>query len=263
MKAKIALVGDSGTGKTSLIRRFVFNEFSDEYLNTLGTKVSKLELLVPRGADVEVRMILSIFDIVGQHGFSDMVKESFFHGCQGLLAVCDVTRRATLESLHKWIATATSICDDVPMLILVNKKDLAAQASMRQDEAETVAKMYDCPYAYTSAKTGEFVEDAFNTLALEMVDRAFREYDARKVDQSLKGRLLALLVRKGRLGVNKLDVFQAFKGVGYDDIQRELEELEREGLIQLTWHGSADFTALVTQLGEQAIKSWRELPQSL
>lgn len=263
MKTKMALVGDSGVGKTSLIRRFVLNEFSDAYINTLGTKVSKIELVIAFGEDVEVRMDLSIFDIVGQLGFSELVKESFFHGCQGLMAVCDVTRKSTLESLHKWISTATDVAGEIPIIVLVNKKDLMGLGSLKQDEIEKVVQMYDVIYAYTSAKTGEFVEDAFNILAGEMVERAFKRYEAKRVDESLKERLLAFLAKKGRLGVNKTDVFLMFKGVGFDELQRELEELEKEGLIQLQWRGPSDFTAIVTSQGEQTMKNWREMPSSL
>lgn len=263
MKAKMALVGDSGVGKTSLIRRFVLNEFSDAYINTLGTKVSKLELVISYGEDIEVRMDLGIFDIVGQLGFSELVKECFFHGCQGLMAVCDATRKQTLESLHKWISTATEVAGEMPIIILVNKKDLMGLGSLRQDEIEKVVQMYDVTYAYTSAKTGEFVEDAFKILAGEMVERAFKHYEARRVDQSLKERLLVFIAKKGRYGVNKTDVFLMFKGVGYDDLQRELEELDREGLIKLLWLGPTDFTAEVTTLGEQAVKTSREMPNSL
>jgi len=263
MKAKMALVGDSGVGKTSLIRRFVLNEFSDAYINTLGTKVSKIELVIAYGEDVEVRMDLSIFDIVGQMGFGDLVKESFFHGCQGLMAVCDVTKKQTLESLHKWISTATDVAGDIPIIILVNKKDLMGISSLHPDEIEKVVQMYDVTYAYTSAKTGEFVEDAFNILAGEMVTKAFQHYEARRVDESLKERLLAFLAKKGGYGVNKTDVFQMFKGVAFDELQRELEELAKEGLIQLMWRGPSDFTAIVTSRGEQAMKNLRELPSQL
>jgi len=263
MKAKMALVGDSGVGKTSLIRRFVLNEYSDAYINTLGTKVSKIELVIAYGEDVEVRMDLSIFDIVGQLGFNDLVKESFFHGCQGLMAVCDVTRKQTLESLHRWISTAMDVAGELPIIILVNKKDLMGMGSLRQEEVEKVVQMYDITYAYTSAKTGEFVEDAFNIVAGEMVERAFKRYEARQVDQSLKERLLAFLAKKGRFGVNKTDVFLMFKGVAYDELQRELEELGKEGLIQLQWHGPSDFTAIVTLQGEQAVKNWWEMPRNL
>ena len=54
MKAKLALMGEGGVGKTSLIRRFVLSEYQDTYLHTVGTRVSKVELTVPHGADTEV-----------------------------------------------------------------------------------------------------------------------------------------------------------------------------------------------------------------
>ena len=47
MKAKVCLVGEHAVGKTSLIRRFVLDEFDDRYIVTLGAKVSKKELRFP------------------------------------------------------------------------------------------------------------------------------------------------------------------------------------------------------------------------
>ncbi|MBI4417089.1 MAG: GTP-binding protein, partial [Euryarchaeota archaeon] len=44
MKTKVCLVGEHGVGKTSLIRRYVLDEFDDRYIVTLGAKVSKKEL---------------------------------------------------------------------------------------------------------------------------------------------------------------------------------------------------------------------------
>ena len=44
MKTKLALLGEGGVGKTSLIRRFVLNEYQETYMHTVGTRVSKIEL---------------------------------------------------------------------------------------------------------------------------------------------------------------------------------------------------------------------------
>ena len=41
---KVALVGDSSVGKTSLIRRFVIDVFDDKYIATIGAKVSKRDI---------------------------------------------------------------------------------------------------------------------------------------------------------------------------------------------------------------------------
>src|SRR5205814_10232656 len=62
MKTKLVLPGESGVGKTSLVRRFVMNEYDDAYLRTVGTRVSKIQLVVPHGADAEVHLDMSSFD---------------------------------------------------------------------------------------------------------------------------------------------------------------------------------------------------------
>src|SRR3990170_3052021 len=139
MKAKLALMGEGGVGKTSLIRRFVLDEYEDTYLHTVGTKVSKIELTVPYGADIEVHMDLSIFDIMGQRGFRDMVRETYFHGAQALMAVCDLTRKDSLLALNEWLPTALEISGDVPVYIVVNKNDLADRRAFAQDDVKKVA----------------------------------------------------------------------------------------------------------------------------
>jgi GTPase SAR1 family protein len=44
VKLKVTLIGEGGIGKTSLIKRYVFDQFSDGYITTIGTKVTKKEL---------------------------------------------------------------------------------------------------------------------------------------------------------------------------------------------------------------------------
>ena len=251
MKAKLVLMGEGGVGKTSLIRRFVLNEYQDTYLHTIGTKVSKIELTVPYGADVEVQMDLSIFDIMGQHGFRDLIRETYFHGAQGLMAVCDVTRLDSLSALDEWIPSALEIAGDVPVYILVNKKDLVDRRAFADEQVRKVAEPFGAPWAMTSARTGEFVEDAFNALAIEVVDRAMRAEQSRAVERGLREKLLVLLTKRGTIGLKKSQFFEIQRGVSYDELQRELTALEKEGSVVLLWQGPADFTATITKKGAE------------
>src|SRR5207249_4778480 len=84
-----ALVGEAAVGKTSLIRRFVLENFDDKYIQTLGTKVSKKELTSssPDGSG-ELKIDMTIWDIMGQKGFRELLKEAYFYGARGILAVC-------------------------------------------------------------------------------------------------------------------------------------------------------------------------------
>src|SRR5438552_14418643 len=109
MKTKLVLMGEGGVGKTSLVRRFVLNEYQDTYLHTVGTRVNKIELTIPHGADTEVQMDMAIFDIMGQKGFRDLVRETYYHGAQALMAVCDLTQKDSLSALDDWIPRALEI----------------------------------------------------------------------------------------------------------------------------------------------------------
>jgi small GTP-binding protein len=252
MKAKLALMGEGGVGKTSLIRRFVLNAYQDTYLHTIGTKVSKVELAVPYGADVEVQVSMSIFDIMGQRGFKDLVSEAYYHGAQALLGVCDLTRMDSLYALNDWIPSALEIAGDVPVFLVVNKKDLEERRAITEADIRTLAEPFSAPYIYTSARTGEFVEDAFNALAIEVVDRAFRAEEARAVERGLREKLLALLEKRGSLGLKKNQLFEILRGVNFDDLQAELARLEGEGLVHVMWSGTSDFTAVITPQGVAA-----------
>src|SRR3989454_10745948 len=188
MKAKLALMGEGGVGKTSLIRRFVLNEYQDTYLHTVGTRVSKVELTVPHGADTEVQMDMSIFDIMGQRGFKDLVRETYYHGAQGLMGVCDLTRKDSLYALNEWIASALEIAGDVPVYLIVNKRDLEERRAISEDEGRHVAEAVAAPRGYTSGRGRAPGDDAFKALAVEMVDRAFWQGAAPAAGRGLPGK---------------------------------------------------------------------------
>src|SRR2546427_243114 len=84
LKSKICLVGERGVGKSSLIRRYVLDQFDDKYVRTLGAKVEKktMRIDIPEGqAQVEISM--AIWDIIGHVGFRQLLGDSFFNGAHG------------------------------------------------------------------------------------------------------------------------------------------------------------------------------------
>ncbi len=168
MKAKVCLVGEAAVGKTSLIRRFVLNAFDEKYVTTLGANVSKKEITVEiPERDLLVNMDMVVWDIMGEKGVRDLLKEAFFHGAQGILAACDITRYSTLRELDDWVQSVFNVCGDVAVVYAVNKTDLKEEAMVffGDREAEISAEAFDAPFFYTSAKTGENVQAAFNELA--------------------------------------------------------------------------------------------------
>ena len=87
------------------------------------------------------------------------------NGAKGVIAVAEVTRRTTLDDLDDWIEGVYSVTGKIPIQFMANKWDLRDQAEIREEELIQATKAYDSPYFFTSAKTGENVEAAFQNLA--------------------------------------------------------------------------------------------------
>lgn len=172
MKAKVCLVGEAAVGKTSLVRRFVYDEFSDAYQTTLRAKVVSRDVEVAT-EDGPVAVKLTIWDIIGESSLLRVISEAYFDGVQGIVAVCDLTRYSTFEALAPWIDTVQRIAGNVPKALAVNKVDLKGEVLVLYDEhrVRQYAEEINGRAYMTSAKTGESVEDMFTAIASDVVAR--------------------------------------------------------------------------------------------
>ena len=160
--SKVSLAGESMVGKTSLISRFVLDQFDDKYLMTLGTKVSKKTLSLKDSAHGNVNLTLMVWDIVGLSGYHSQLHSAHFKGAKGALLVCDVTRFDTYECMSAWAEQIIKASGNIPLVFLGNKSDLDSQVT--REDLEGIAKRYSTEYFLTSAKTGRNVQEAFEAL---------------------------------------------------------------------------------------------------
>jgi small GTP-binding protein len=167
VRKKVCLLGDFAVGKTSLIRRYVFGAFEDNYLTTIGVTLAQKSLT---RVDHELRLI--VWDLAGGEDFSRS-ETRYLRGAAGALIICDLTRAASLPSLNYY---ANQLWDESPgaaVLLVGNKCDLATnhhhhhhrQAHISQSELHATAADLNLNYLLTSAKTGENVDLAFRLLA--------------------------------------------------------------------------------------------------
>ncbi|MCK5292698.1 MAG: GTP-binding protein [Thermoplasmata archaeon] len=177
MKAKVCLVGEQAVGKTSLVRRFVLDAFDDSYIATMGAKVLKRDIEVSDETYGNLLVNLVIWDIMGNKSFRDLFKEAFFQGAQGLIAVCDVTRKATLGELENWIKAVSKVAGDIPVQILANKVDLVDDTEVAEEDIKEFSDRMDSTYVMTSAKTGKNVEDSFDIVARKIIDKRVKASD--------------------------------------------------------------------------------------
>jgi small GTP-binding protein len=160
---KICMLGDGAVGKTSLIRRYVFDDFEDKYLATIGAKVTKKVLEMKGEESQDIHLTMMINDIVGQVEF-EKIHRQYYRGSEGALLVCDLTRKETLEHMDWWLVHFYEVVGEVPVVLLGNKKDLGSERQVSDEEMASYANRLNCDYFLTSAKTGESVERAFESL---------------------------------------------------------------------------------------------------
>ena len=164
LSKKVLLIGDPSVGKTSLIRKFVYDMFDDSYLSTLGAKVSRKKIMYDdhrNGTKIEVKLL--IWDVMGQKEYS-MLHRSAYQGAQGALIVCDITRRITLENITNWISGLFNITGQIPIILIGNKNDLAIRKEISFEDLTKIANTFSAPTFFASAKTGENVEASFQKL---------------------------------------------------------------------------------------------------
>ena len=187
IKRKILLLGDASVGKTSLIRRFVVDKFSDDYITTIGTKVTKKDLRLesPSGA---TDLTFMIWDVLGQKGYKG-IQESAFRGARGVILVFDLTRPETKASFEEyWVPRVRAVAGLIPMIVVGNKVDLVEQ---KEDAEKTVAelgKKHGSRAFVSSARTGENVDAAFlaiGTLVVAQPEAAEDEGEGTKEEGPL------------------------------------------------------------------------------
>lgn len=165
---KICLLGDGAVGKTSLIRKFVFDRFDDKYIMTFGTKVSKKEVNLTRNGQ-EYNMVFLIWDILGQRVHNNL-HSAYYQGATGAFIVCDTTRKETLDHMDEWIQVFRKVNRDAPVVLLGNKSDLVNEMQFGETELRQLASKYGFKYHLTSAKTGNHVEESFLELGSQVIE---------------------------------------------------------------------------------------------
>ena len=158
IQKKVCMVGMYGTGKTSLVQRFVHSLFSAKYHSTVGVKIDRKTVDVS-GTTVN----LLLWDVEGRTAEQD-IPASYLRGAHAVFYVADGTRRDTFDQLFDLREHARSAAGDVPSIVALNKVDLKEQWLLTPaDTAKLITAGFHV--LTTSAKSGEGVEAAFLQIA--------------------------------------------------------------------------------------------------
>lgn len=177
---KIVFVGYSGVGKSSLIRRFTEDSFSNTYLSTIGVDF-RLKSITYNNKLIK----LQIWDTAGQERFRT-ITSAYYRGARAVAIVYDVTNKETFNNLKYWIDELHRYVEKkVPIIIIGNKTDLIERV-ISNTEAKEYADLYQCMYVETSAKDNTNVNEIFTSL----VSTLMKDYDTNLDESSFYKSLL-------------------------------------------------------------------------
>lgn len=157
---KIIVAGEGAVGKTSLIRRYVYNDFIDTKM-TIGVSFTSKEINIGNQA-----IKLSIWDFAGETNFR-FVLERFCFGATGAILVFDLTRIGSFYTLPEWVELVRRGAGEIPIILVGNKCDLAKQANLsfvKPDIEVFIRKFGLKDYIETSAREGTNIDQVFHSL---------------------------------------------------------------------------------------------------
>ncbi|CAB3997992.1 ras-related Rab-38-like [Paramuricea clavata] len=169
---KVLVIGDLGTGKTSIIKRYVRQFFSIHYRATVGADFA-LKIL-NWNDDTLIR--LQLWDIAGQERFAKMTRV-YYKEANGAFVVFDVTRATTYEAVEKWKSDLDSKVllpngSPIPAVLLANKCDLVSENlySNTTQMNEFCAEKDFAGWFETSAKENIGIDEAATFLVKKIIE---------------------------------------------------------------------------------------------
>ncbi|KAJ3201880.1 hypothetical protein HK099_002065 [Clydaea vesicula] len=160
IQVKLVLLGEAAVGKSSLVLRFVNNEFIDNKEPTIGAAflTQKCKLL-----DKIIKF--EIWDTAGQERFHSLAP-MYYRNAQAAVVAYDITKAASLDKAKSWVKELQRQANPNIIIALVgNKLDLEDQRQVPKEEAQLFANEAGLLFTEASAKSGEFVMEVFTEIA--------------------------------------------------------------------------------------------------
>uniref|UniRef100_A0A914EIN6 Uncharacterized protein n=1 Tax=Acrobeloides nanus TaxID=290746 RepID=A0A914EIN6_9BILA len=150
LKLKVVVVGDANTGKSSLLSRYLFNKFNEDYHFTVGIDFHSKYIETSNGEQERFRALLP----------------SYLRDCAVVLLVYDITNQKTFDSVNFWLDYVRKRTQPETQLILVGAKaDLKNQRKLSNTPVNDLCKKAGILHYEVSAKTGQNLDELFQQIA--------------------------------------------------------------------------------------------------
>lgn len=171
-QAKVIFIGDSGTGKTSIINMKCCDRFDSSLAPTIGSSSLSLTTTVD-----SANVLLKLWDTAGQEQFSSLVP-MYARDSQVAVLVADISNWSTIERLTSWEAMLMAAGERPAIIAAVNKTDMVEKYAKPIPELHRELSEHFSKIAFVSALTGEGIDDLFSLIAREAVCTLSAEHEA-------------------------------------------------------------------------------------
>jgi Ras-related protein Rab-8A len=163
---KILTIGESGVGKTCVLRRFVENKFMKNHFATIGIDF-KTKTVQYGGSSIK----LKIWDTAGQERFRNITNQ-YYKGADGIALIFDVTDRKSFDKIKEWMMQirCNTQADEIGLVLMGNKCDFESR-EVTPEDGEKLGQELGIKYYETSALDGKNINEAFNYLTGEIMKK--------------------------------------------------------------------------------------------
>ncbi|KAL5457071.1 hypothetical protein EMCRGX_G034308 [Ephydatia muelleri] len=158
---KLALIGDSGVGKTCVLTRYTDNQFQPSFLSTIGIDF-KVKMIRLNGKTIK----LQIWDTAGQDRFRS-ITPAIYRDALGIFVLYDLTRRDSFDNVKVWLEDIEKYASSsgLEMMLVANKCDLHDLRAVTTAEGKRLAEEHKMTYVETSAESNLNITEAFEIMA--------------------------------------------------------------------------------------------------
>ena len=179
---KVLLLGDSTVGKTCFLMRYTDKSFQEAHMSTIGLDYRLKNMQLKNGKNIK----LQIWDTAGQDRFRAITK-NYYKGAHGILLIYDITSIQTYENVKNWITQIREEASPhIVIYIIGNKIDMVEERKIKTEEGQKLANEFHLQFYETSAKTGENVNETFESL-VNKIDDVYSQIEANNGANKLSG----------------------------------------------------------------------------
>lgn len=171
-KNQIIMVGDSGVGKTSLIRKYIYQK-NGVHTPTIGADIQFVDInILNNQGTVLSSNKLVIWDTAGQERFHSC-PDQYFQQAEGVLVVYDITNYQSFLSCAEWINKVTlhSINENVQFILVGNKIDENEKRTVTTSMGLDFARNRGMDFIEISAQEGINIDEVFSEMAKKLFIR--------------------------------------------------------------------------------------------